>query len=87
MTHKEVINKIACELYEAGVDIGRQLTVKDAEVSRRIQEKRTVCGCGKLTEAQLDEIEFAVFEENSRDTWMLKARGGAIAHVFNQDVE
>lgn len=81
MNVKTLINKIAEQLFEAGVDIGVQLAAKDAEVTHGLKD----CGCYG-TAWKEEEIEFDVFEGNSRDTWQLKARGGAIGHIFNQEV-
>lgn len=79
-TLKTLINKIASDLFDAGVDIGIQLAKKDALVTAILHDE-TVCS---PTE---EEAEFNAFEGNTRLMWELKAKGGAIAAVFNQEVE
>jgi len=85
MTLKELINKTASDLFEAGYTIASQVAEKDAEVTRRIQEAKGECGCASVSNERVEMIEFDVYEEQSRDTWIMKAKGGAIANIFNQE--
>lgn len=76
ITVKALINQVAQQLFDAGVDIGIQLAAKDADVTHSVS----------FDGMTPEEAEFEVFERHSRATWEMKARGGAIAHIFNQDV-
>jgi hypothetical protein len=80
ITLKALINRIASDLFDAGVDTGYQLKRKDEEVVLRISAEKA------HREEHCESIEFEVFEGNSRETWEMKAKGGAIAHIFNQEV-
>ena len=87
MTLKAPINKTASDLFEAGYTIALQVAQKDNEVTRQIQEAKGECGCASVSNERVEMIEFGVYEEQSRDTWIMKAKAGAIAHIFNQEYQ
>jgi hypothetical protein len=82
LTLKALITKIATDLFDAGVDVGIILAAKDADVDQKLKD----CGCAGNAKKEEDTV-FVVFEGNSRETWEMKARAGAIAHIFNQEVD